>query len=84
MAIKNIAFSKKVIPEVIKLLLECFVLVDRLLIDFVDCPGMTARGASAPDTFRLISERCVHFDDCDISGMAFGTLALTHGLMRSK
>jgi hypothetical protein len=84
MAIKNIAFSKKVIPEVIKLLLERFVLVDRLLIDFVDRPGVTARGAAAPDAFRLISERCVHFDDCDISGMALGTLALTHGLMRSK
>ena len=84
MAIKNIAFSKKVIPEVIKLLLECFVLVDRLLIDFVDRPGVTAGGATAPDAFRLISERCVHFDDCDISGMALGTLALTHGLMRSK
>ena len=84
MAIKNIAFSKKVIPEVIKLLLERFVLVDRLLIDFVDRPGVTARGAATPDAFRLISERCVHFDDCDISGMALGTLALTHGLMRSK
>ena len=41
MAIKNIAFSEKVIPEVIKLLLERFVLVDRLLIDFVDRPGVT-------------------------------------------
>jgi hypothetical protein len=54
------------------------------LIDFVDRPGVTARGAAAPNAFRLISERCVHFDDCDISGMALGTLALTHGLMRSK
>jgi hypothetical protein len=57
MAIKNIAFSEKVIPEVIKLLLERFVLVDRLLIDFVDRPGVTARGATAPDALRLPPER---------------------------
>jgi hypothetical protein len=57
MAIKNIAFSKKVIPEVIKLLLERFVFVDRLLINFVDRPGVTARGAATPDAFRLIPER---------------------------